>query len=229
MNNETRQNELLNSNFIQANPNANHNLGGENPNSSSFLTQSPPVYPNHFSIGQEQKNYGVFEGQSNATSNNVYQNQQTIPVTQDGQYIPGYNQNVPLQQQENAVQETDNNIGQTIQPMQFIPPVQNGSSLEGQPMVQKEQSIAFTKPVDSFTEMPFAGVNQQEEKEQKIKILPNGDSLAESENKTLEALDSSNMQPIEKKTDANAGLKFLFVIFVVLLIAILCLPLIGLN
>lgn len=86
----------------------------------------------------------------------------------------------------------------------------------------------MVQPTDSYTEMAFAGVNRQEEDPKQVTVLTSEAKPVDSVS-PVEVSVAENMQPVEKKADENAGLRFLGIIFLVLIVVILCLPLIGLN
>lgn len=74
------------------------------------------------------------------------------------------------------------------------------------------------KPVESFNEMPFAGVNQQDVIEEKKENAISTSVIEE----TIEK--NTNMQPVEKVEDENSGLKFLLVLGLIFGIFIILLP-----
>lgn len=73
------------------------------------------------------------------------------------------------------------------------------------------------KPVESFNEMPFAGVNQQQEVSEVKENYISNSVIEESEKNT-------NMEPIQKSLDENSGLKFLLVLGIIFAIFIIILP-----
>lgn len=75
----------------------------------------------------------------------------------------------------------------------------------------------ISKPVDSFNEMPFAGVNQQQEVLEVKEHYISNPVIEESEK-------SENMEPIKKSLDENSGLKFLLVLGLIFAIFIIMLP-----
>lgn len=81
-----------------------------------------------------------------------------------------------------------------------------------------EPTEEIVAPTESFTEMPFSGVNQQMEEEKPI-ISQNQYTNIESETRM-----NSNMTPVEQKVDENSGLKFLLVLAIIFAIVIILLP-----
>lgn len=75
----------------------------------------------------------------------------------------------------------------------------------------------ISKPVDSFNEMPFAGVNQQQEVLEVKEHYISNPVIEESEK-------NENMEPIKKSLDENSGLKFLLVLGLIFAIFIIMLP-----
>lgn len=75
----------------------------------------------------------------------------------------------------------------------------------------------ISKPVDSFNEMPFAGVNQQQEVLEVKEHYISNPVIEESEK-------SENMEPIKKSLDENSGLKFLLVLGLIFAVFIIMLP-----
>lgn len=75
----------------------------------------------------------------------------------------------------------------------------------------------ISKPVDSFNEMPFVGVNQQQEVLEVKEHYISNPVIEESEK-------SENMEPIKKSLDENSGLKFLLVLGLIFAVFIIMLP-----
>lgn len=88
-----------------------------------------------------------------------------------------------------------------------------------EPEVINIEEDVVEKPVDSFTEMPFAGVNQQENIESEKKDGSISTSMIET---TTEK--NVDMEPVEKAVDENSGLKFLLVLGIIFGIVIILLP-----
>lgn len=146
------------------------------------------------------------------------------PNITNGQY-PVYPQGTENSLNHNTNRQEQSINGQVGIPLQEAMPMRAPFPTVENSVQESQKAII---PTESFTEMPFAGVNQQELTEKQTAILPNTISVEKGEQDSY-ASKNSNMQPVEKKADENAGLKFLLLIFVLLLIVILCLPLIGLN
>lgn len=89
---------------------------------------------------------------------------------------------------------------------------------EASPIQENNFSQEVTpQPIESFNEMPFVGVNQQELEESKP-ILENTKPVVE------EYSANSNMEPVQKAEDENAGLKFLLVLGIIFAVVIILLP-----
>lgn len=95
-----------------------------------------------------------------------------------------------------------------------VTPVSNETN-ESTEVIDVPEEIS--KPVDSFNEMPFAGVNQQQEVLEVKEHYISNPVIEESEK-------SENMEPIKKSLDENSGLKFLLVLGLIFAIFIIMLP-----
>ncbi len=100
--------------------------------------------------------------------------------------------------------------------------------VEESPLVQPEPIPIIDIPQEeviesqSFTEMPFAGVNQQENETEQIRVLESQPTMMVEQSPVEK---NSNMQPVQKQEDENAGLKFLLVLGIIFAIVVLVLPL----
>lgn len=95
-----------------------------------------------------------------------------------------------------------------------VTPVSNETN-ESTEVIDVPEEIS--KPVDSFNEMPFAGVNQQQEVLEVKEHYISNPVIEESEK-------SENMEPIKKSLDENSGLKFLLVLGLIFAVFIIMLP-----
>lgn len=173
-------------------------------------------------------------GKENANSTSI------APNVQNGQYssypqeqnIQQVGYGIPSVYQQGVASSFNNNenMQQPIQGQGWIPQQESMPMRVSVPIVEnsEQESPKTSIPTESFTEMPFVGVNQQELEERKTTILPNNINPEKIDQPSFTP-NNSNMRPVEKKADENAGIKFLFIIFILLLVVILCLPLIGLN
>lgn len=96
-----------------------------------------------------------------------------------------------------------------------VTPVLNDSNESTEIIDVPEEEIE--KPVESFNEMPFAGVNQQQEVSEVKENYISNSVIEDSEKNT-------NMEPIQKSLDENSGLKFLLVLGIIFAIFIIILP-----
>lgn len=84
------------------------------------------------------------------------------------------------------------------------------------PNVVEEQNVYPTPNVvksdESYTEMPFVGVNQENMTVSEQTIIEN------------EVVKNDNMKPVDEVVDENSGLKFLLVIGIILAVVIILLP-----
>jgi hypothetical protein len=94
-------------------------------------------------------------------------------------------------------------------------------SMEDVPTIDIPQEEKIEIPTSSFNEMPFSGVNQQQEEEEKTTVLEN-QSGTQSIDDTVER--NSNMQPIQKQADENSGLRFLIGLGIIFAVVIILLP-----
>lgn len=214
MNNEENQNNLFQTNLVSMEPPVNNNQVPFNQPSIENRNQEvvPMQIPTEI-IGSQTPYIGA-----NQPNNS---NSFMVSETQNGYTTSNTNE---------VVTTMENTMMPSVQP-QPMPIPEVNTSFENRQVVQnnEQQQNGVTPPTASFTEMPFAGVNQQDIQEEKVTILPNTPISSEVENKASEVASNSNMQPVEKKVDENAGIKFLLILFVIFLVVILCLPLIGLN
>lgn len=113
----------------------------------------------------------------------------------------------PFQTMEPKKEETSYETSVTNSPV----------SMEAEVIDIPEETVE--RPVASFNEMPFVGVNQQEsvepEKKDAIVSTPIMQSLEEP---------NTNMQQVEKPVDENSGLKFLLILGIIFMITIILLP-----
>ncbi len=234
MNNSTNQTDVFGNSFAGLHPDVSRNQPYTNqmqtpqqvaPNQ----TYQMPGYQNSNMLQPTYISNAPFQGQMGMNENQGVQSftysNQSYPQAGLGMVYPQktnsvgqiYTQSIPNQPSfvANNVQEN------------YVPPVNDNPPfvVQKEPVLEKQEEVV--KPTDSYTEMAFAGVNKQEE--------PNQVTVLTSEAKPVEHASpvevsvAENMQPVEKKADENAGLKFLGVIFFILIVVILCLPLIGLN
>lgn len=96
-----------------------------------------------------------------------------------------------------------------------VTPVLNDSNESTEIIDVPEEEIE--KPVESFNEMPFAGVNQQQEVSEVKENYISNSVIEDSEKNT-------NMEPIQKSLDENSGLKFLLMLGIIFAIFIIILP-----
>jgi len=118
-----------------------------------------------------------------------------------------------------------------VTPFQTNEPKINESNLENNTIFNTSEVEVINIPEvteekieiesDSYNEMPFAGVNQQVNMEEKKEDVITQNIIEEK----IEV--NSNMQPVEKAIDENSGLKFLLVLGLIFLVFIILLPFIA--
>ena len=97
----------------------------------------------------------------------------------------------------------------------------NSVPVEPVPIIDILQDEPADIPNQSFTEMAFAGVNQQQEEAKRVTILESQPTVMNVDDQVDR---SSNMEPIQKQEDENAGLKFLLVLGIIFAVVIILLP-----
>lgn len=239
MNNSTNQTDIFGNNLGGSQPNGNGNVGAYNGQMQGPQpmpqTQQGSVYQNQGFVEpmrvpnvpvQNQEQMGMYSNQG--MGGYVYPNQYMGQGVQNGG-VYTQNLNTPVQMQGQVVPNQTAPTNSNFQ-MNAIPSANLETPFGQQPVPNVEnQEEVVMKPTESFTEMAFAGVNQQEEDAKKVTVLTSNLAPTKEALPVVEVPASENMQPVEKKADENAGLKFLGVIFFILIVVILCLPLIGLN
>lgn len=114
-----------------------------------------------------------------------------------------------------------------VTPFQTDEPKVNKTNLENNTIFDTPEVEVINIPEekneiqsDSYNEMPFVGVNQQENIE-----IKQDNIITTVINESPEV--NSNMQPVEKEIDENSGLKFLLVLGLIFLVFIILLPFIA--
>lgn len=103
---------------------------------------------------------------------------------------------------------------------EFIFPTENViNPVPVEPVSMESEKIENNNMNESFTEMPFQGVNQEEKIGHEVNITNRFEQTNEV---------NTNMSQIVKEEDENAGLKFLLVIGIILAIVVILLPIIAL-
>lgn len=239
MNNSTNQTDVFGNNFVGTQPEGNGNQplynkqmqelqqGSQSQVYQNSVYQNPnrtqAMYtPNVPGQGQMGMN-----GNQGVQSFN-YPNQTYIQGGQNGMAYPQGGVDFVRQGNQQGVFNQPSFVEGHVQGND-TPPVNQNPSFMGQPVpIIESQEEEMVKPTDSYTEMAFAGVNQQEVELKQVTVLASEAKPADSVS-PVEVSAAENMQPVEKKTDENAGLKFLGIIFLILIVVIFCLPLMGLN
>lgn len=243
MNHPTNQTDVFGNQFVKTQPSGdgsqplyNNQYNNQNNNQMQGMQQVPQnqvyqtsVYQNSNGIQPMSVPNFPFQGQMGMNGNQggqaVYPNPSYVPEGPNGTlYTTGGGNAVGQMYQQSMPTQTpfvENNTQ-----VNYGPFVNQNPSLRQVESVEKQEEIV--KPTDSFTEMAFAGVNQQEEGAKEVTVLTS-EKPSENQENPVEVSVAENMQPVEKKADENAGLKFLGIIFLILIVVIFCLPLIGLN
>lgn len=237
MNNSTNQANVFENNFVGTQPEGNGNQPLYN-NQMQGLQQVPPnqVYQNSVyqnpNVAQSMRVPSIpTQGQMGINGNQGIQsfNYPNQPYIQGGQNGIIYPQGgIPVSQVDQQGVFNQPSFVETNIQESYVPPVNQNPSFVVQPEPIIERQEEMVKPTDSYTEMAFAGVNQQEEDPKQVTVLTSGTKPVNSVS-PVEVSTTENMQPVEKRADENAGLKFLGIIFFILIVVIFCLPLIGLN
>jgi len=156
-----------------------------------------------------------------------------MPVTNEvqGQAMPFYPENyvetintVPVQTQIPTIEEVTSQMN--VQSEMSINQSANGEfvnpvPVETVPIIDILQEEQVEPQNQSFNEMAFAGVNQQQEEAKRVTILESQPTVMNVD----EQIDrSSNMEPIQKQVDENSGLKFLLVLGIIFAVVIILLP-----
>lgn len=126
---------------------------------------------------------------------------------------------VPMQRVENVV-PTSMNMGMNampIPPVEPVDPVEVISIPEDEFIPEQNKEV----PMESFTEMPFAGVNQQ------VDGKTVSASVSSEPVHMIEEDKNPNMEPVMRNDDENAGLKFLLVLGIIFAVTIILLPVLA--
>lgn len=154
---------------------------------------------------------------------NEIQTQKVEPSIYTGNYVSSINP-VPVQPgttvveqgmpQMNIYQDVPMNESATAESVNPVP-------VETVPIIDILQEEQVEPQNQSFNEMAFAGVNQQQEEVKRVTILESQPTVMNVDEQVER---SSNMEPIQKQEDENSGLKFLLVLGIIFAVVIILLP-----
>lgn len=237
MNNSTNQTDVFGNNFVGMQPEANgnqplYNKQGQEMQQVLQGQYQNPVYQDPNRVQPMQGANVSTQGQMGMTGS-----QEVQSFNYPNQFYTQGGQNGIVYPQGGVAP-----VGQGYPPNVFNTPsfVETNTQGNGTPSINQNPSFVvepepiierreeMVQPTDSYTEMAFAGVNRQEGELKQVTVLTSEAKPVDSVG-PVEVSVAENMQPVEKKADENAGLRFLGIIFLVLIVVILCLPLIGLN